>query len=100
VLRIIRSHAPDGLPLMGELDAARHKPFMAALTSLGQTNTHILCRISSHRGLIWGFAVVGGSAPEGSQDGSAASVLDRLTDIQAPRFRPRRSAQQRRRPRG
>jgi hypothetical protein len=35
VLPIIRSHAPDGLPLMGELDAARHRPFMAALTSLG-----------------------------------------------------------------
>jgi anti-anti-sigma regulatory factor len=41
VLRIIRSHSPDGLRLIGELDAARHDPFLAALTSLGQTKTGI-----------------------------------------------------------
>jgi anti-anti-sigma regulatory factor len=41
VLRIIRSLVPEGLQLIGELDAARHNPFMAALTSLGETNTAI-----------------------------------------------------------
>lgn len=35
VLRITRSHAPNGLRLGGELDAARHRPFVTALTSLG-----------------------------------------------------------------
>jgi hypothetical protein len=37
------------------------------------------------QGLIWGFAVLSGSAPAGSQDGSAAAVLDRLTDIRLDR---------------
>jgi anti-anti-sigma regulatory factor len=41
VLRITRSHAPNGLRLTGELDAARHGPFMAALTATGQTNAAI-----------------------------------------------------------
>jgi len=36
VLRITRGHAPNGLRLSGELDAARHRPFMTALTSLGE----------------------------------------------------------------
>jgi anti-anti-sigma regulatory factor len=39
VLRILRRHEPDGLRLIGELDAARHEPFLAALTPLTETNT-------------------------------------------------------------
>jgi anti-anti-sigma regulatory factor len=41
VLRITRSHAPNGLRLGGELDAARHRPFMTALTSLGEVASDI-----------------------------------------------------------
>jgi len=41
VLRIVRDHAPDGLRLSGELDVARHGPFVAALASIGETNTEI-----------------------------------------------------------
>jgi anti-anti-sigma regulatory factor len=41
VLRITRSHAPHGLRLSGELDAARHRPFMAALAGLGEVGTEI-----------------------------------------------------------
>jgi anti-anti-sigma regulatory factor len=41
VLRIVRSHAPTGLRLVGELDAVRHGPFVAALTSLGERNADI-----------------------------------------------------------
>jgi hypothetical protein len=37
------------------------------------------------QGLIWGFAVVGGSAPAGSQDGSAALALDRLARVRLDR---------------
>ena len=33
------------------------------------------------QGLVWGFAVVGSSAPAGSQDSSAVVVLDRLTGV-------------------
>ncbi|WP_329235924.1 MEDS domain-containing protein [Actinoallomurus sp. NBC_01490] len=35
VLRITRSHAPDGLRLAGELDTARQEPLLTALTSIG-----------------------------------------------------------------
>ncbi|MDN3358655.1 MEDS domain-containing protein [Actinomadura sp. DC4] len=41
VLRITRTHTPVGLRLSGELDAARHPPFVAALTALGEANTDI-----------------------------------------------------------
>jgi anti-anti-sigma regulatory factor len=41
VLRIMRSNDSHGLQLAGELDAARHHPFMTALTSLGTTKTTI-----------------------------------------------------------
>jgi hypothetical protein len=37
------------------------------------------------QGLIWDFAVVGGSAPAGSRDGSAALVLDRLARVRLDR---------------
>jgi DcmR-like sensory protein/STAS domain-containing protein len=36
VLRITRSHAPDGLRLAGELDMARQRPFLSALDSVGR----------------------------------------------------------------
>jgi ABC-type transporter Mla MlaB component len=39
VLRITRSHAPDGLRLAGELDTARQAPLLTALTSLGRATT-------------------------------------------------------------
>jgi ABC-type transporter Mla MlaB component len=43
VLRITRSHAPDGLRLAGELDTARQEPLLTALTSVGRatTDTHL-----------------------------------------------------------
>jgi anti-anti-sigma regulatory factor len=41
VLRITRSHAPLGLRLIGELDAARHHPFMTALTALSEVRADI-----------------------------------------------------------
>jgi anti-anti-sigma regulatory factor len=41
VLRITRSHAPHGLRLSGELDAARHRPFMTALAALGEVRADI-----------------------------------------------------------
>jgi hypothetical protein len=37
------------------------------------------------QGLIWGFAVLGGSAPAGAQDGSAVVVLDRLACVRVDR---------------
>jgi hypothetical protein len=37
------------------------------------------------QGLIWGFAVLDGSVPAGSQDGSAAVVLDRLACVRVDR---------------
>jgi ABC-type transporter Mla MlaB component len=41
VLRITRSHAPEGLRLAGELDVARLGPFMTALTSIARANTDV-----------------------------------------------------------
>lgn len=41
VLRITRSHAPHGLRLSGELDAARHRPFTTALTALGEVGADV-----------------------------------------------------------
>jgi anti-anti-sigma regulatory factor len=43
VLRITRSHAPDGLRLAGELDTARQEPLLAALTAIdrGTTDAHL-----------------------------------------------------------
>src|SRR5436190_1254421 len=38
------------------------------------------------QGLIWGFAVLDGSVPTGSQDGSAAVVLDRLACVRVDRI--------------
>jgi hypothetical protein len=37
------------------------------------------------RGLIWGFVALGGLAPAGSQDGSAAAVFDRLMVVRLNR---------------
>ncbi len=37
VLRIVRSHAPNGLRLTGELDVARQKPFLTALASAARS---------------------------------------------------------------
>ena len=41
VLRITRSHAPEGLRLAGELDAARQGPFMTALTSITKVDIDV-----------------------------------------------------------
>ena len=41
VLRIVRNYDAHGLRLAGELDAARHDPFVTALTSLATTKTTI-----------------------------------------------------------
>jgi anti-anti-sigma regulatory factor len=41
VLRITRTHTPNGLRLIGELDAARHPAFLTALTSVNATHPHI-----------------------------------------------------------
>jgi anti-anti-sigma regulatory factor len=41
VLRITRSHTPEGLRLAGELDVARQGPFMAALTSIAKANIDV-----------------------------------------------------------
>jgi putative transposase len=49
------------------------------------------------QGLIWGFAALNGSAQAGSQDGSAAAVLNRLTGVRLDRVTRSITGVQRRR---
>jgi hypothetical protein len=75
----------------------RPKPYAGAVARRSTSGLTVPNIVS--QGLIWGFAVLDSSAQAGSQDGSAAAVLDRLTGVRLDRAaRPITDVQRRRDP--